>query len=280
MARSVAKTLGGGLAAVALLGACSGDDPSTAQPPSAVEQPDVLPIVGFAWRDSLPFYLANEDNQRLYAAWQRGVESCMTDSGFTYSPIEYPVEVDDFDRLHPLDLAHVRQYGYSNPPFEPADNNNYDDPAFLRVFEGPDGDNGCYQESFDAVYGAVAGFTQDVDQTIGSMESRLGAFVSDPAGVAAAADWSRCMTERGYDYDNPFEPFGQFGDEETPSPANLETRLVHFECDVSTGYTTARHDFEQTAFDSWIAENETVVADLVDRKSEFDQQVVRFNNEL
>ncbi len=269
------------LSAAVALGACSGDNAperSSASDPTSGTGADFtaanlradLPVVGLAWRDSLPFYFSDSDNERLYTVTQQATAQCMAGKGFNYIPINYPENSTATDRVNPLDEGYAQARGYHELPVEIIDANSYDDSAFNNALEGE-----CATQAAALTYGANEELILQVDQALSSFDGAIHGFDDSSEGQSANAEWSSCMDTAGYSYERPLDARLEFAENPDISPKEIEVRLADYDCDVETGLTQARHDWEQGRFDTWMAENEGLVQELAGRHDAFESRLVQ-----
>jgi hypothetical protein len=238
-----------------------------------------LPKVGLGWRETLPFFITIEENGRLYRAWQNRTQQCMSLAGFDYHPYQFPDHPDGLDRVSPLDEGIAKSLGYHHPPMDLEDLNVNADDAFTLALQGTETQPGCDAISYQEVYGAIAQFTFDLDTAVSSFEGSISGYSSSEQGADRLRQWSSCMSDRGYQYNDPVDAGNRYAEEPTVTAAELDTRMADLECDIETGLTTDRSNFESKKVDEWLAANDAVVVDLQEQKHEFERQLVNIEAE-
>jgi hypothetical protein len=233
-------------------------------PPVVARSDPDLPLVGpRAWREQLPFYYTESDNRRMYTAWQHRIAACMTEAGFDYTPVEY-VPTDGLDFISPLDRAAATALGYHWPSDGVRPERGDGSSAFYEASAD------CANSAMAETFGAVAAFSTAVDGALAQFDAAVNGWAATVTGKTKTREWAACMSDRGYLYTDPDQPRAEFGEGQTLSEREVETRLADLDCDVSVGMTAARSAYEEAAAQEWIATHARLVNDLVEQKRTYD----------
>lgn len=257
----------------------AGNDSSTANgngepwtPPRVAPSPPELPRVGaHAWRPLLAFLYTESDNERMYTQWQRRIAECMDDAGFSYTPVEYVP--DTLGSISPLDRSAAEALGYH----EPAD--GVEHPAPPTSPEAVDSLARCANASMEATFGSVEQFSMGVDAALQQFDAAVNGWADTEEGQVTLGEWSACMADKGYDYGTPDDAQVVFEDEPVLTEEEVATRLAHFDCDIRVGLTETRSAYEESAALQWISEHQGLIADLVDRKTEYNDALDRLESQ-
>ena len=177
---------------------------------------------------------------------------CMQDKGFEYSEnIDQTMSTFsdstaglDSSTWGPADPEHARSYGYHPEP--PAASGSQDAAASSSPEQRPgymdalvnDENTGCDDLAYaelgydDAWYSQIA--TYDTARAAANESA-----VADPEVVQLIADWSTCMSRKGYEADDPRSLVNRYvgGPQEgTPSAEERETAVADAECKVETSF--------------------------------------------
>lgn len=210
---------------------------------------DYLGGLGFG----LGFGVDPEEMQAYYARQAQQAEEliaqCMANEGFEYIPAVQPIPDAVFGG--PNDMEYAREWGfgvttaylYEESPFGAAD--DWTDPneaiveamsdserqAYYDALHSPPAPTGtetdpetgetvevyddsfgegCSGEAYEEVYGG-----QELMEVLDALdlESMWERMQADPRTREVFGDWSECMADRGYDYDDPDEMYEQVYDE-------------------------------------------------------------------
>lgn len=87
--------------------------------------------------------------------------------------------------------------------------------------------------------------------------------MSDPRVVAAFADWSDCMSQRGFDYATPWDPPGEdwFAEPE-PSAEEIAVATADVECKEATEVITVWHTVDSELQTAMLAENQAQLGQI------------------
>jgi hypothetical protein len=199
------------LAAIAVAG-CGGDDKS-AEPPQELE-------------DTLGF--GGDSAKEVQARVENSIAECMRAQGFQYQPVDpFAQQQAITGKARITDEEFTRQFGYGistlfgkgNQTSDPnerirnslsaADRAAYDralggDNPGVTFAEAVDsGDfselGGCTKQASDASFGGAAVLNQLVERLDG-LDERI---IQDQRMVRANEQWSACMQEKGYRYEEP-----------------------------------------------------------------------------
>jgi hypothetical protein len=199
------------LAAIAVAG-CGGDDKS-AEPPQELE-------------DTLGF--GGDSAKEVQARVENRIAECMRAQGFQYQPVDpFAQQQAITGKARITDEEFTRQFGYGistlfgkgNQTSDPnerirnslsaADRAAYDralggDNPGVTFAEAVDsGDfselGGCTKQASDASFGGAAVLNQLVERLDG-LDERI---IQDQRMVRANEQWSACMQEKGYRYEEP-----------------------------------------------------------------------------
>ncbi|HWT26029.1 MAG TPA: hypothetical protein VN213_21155 [Solirubrobacteraceae bacterium] len=202
------------MTAALALASCGGDEPAPADKPPA----DVEDELGFDQASIM------ERQSRVETA----IQACMRNQGFEYTPVDpfaQRAAVVGSSRL--TDEEFLRQYGYgistlwgrgraqSDPNAEirlalgPADRKAYDralwgDNPGATFTDAVENGNftrlgGCTREATEQVFGGARVLTQ-LQARLDQLEERI---LQDQRMVRAIEDWSGCMQQAGFEYEDP-----------------------------------------------------------------------------
>ena len=240
----------------------NGDNEGPWTPPTVAPSPPELPLVGHhAWRHLLPFYYSPSDNQRMYAVYQQHIADCMDDGGFSYTPQSIS-GVDGLDLVSPLDRNAAEALGYHQPS-DGLDTRVPGSAAELDYL------NSCANAAMDETFGATEKFSTAVQTAVQPFDEVVNGWSDTEEGRATLAEWSACMADAGYDYARPEEARAIFEQKPRLTDEELATRLTDLDCDLEVGLTHARSIYEESAARRWIADNEPVIADLIEQKADY-----------
>lgn len=193
---------------------------------------------------SLPFdeyTLSPAERRTLAYAQDLLMRECMREHGMDWEVLPL-VDEEDADPPHRRRYGVIEHqvaaaYGYRAPigsrERERADLRR--DRATLPLTEhraayGDDGGGGCHARAREGVMEGVP----DMDHAL--LNSYIAAgfdtSLADPAVVAAFADWSECMGERGFDHDTPLEAGedARWAEEGEPLPEEIEVATADVAC--------------------------------------------------
>lgn len=212
----------------------------------------------------LYIYADGSHRRGIDLAMEIVIVRCMEEAGFEYVPPSRP-PADTADEIlnGPIGLTdgdRAAEYGYtapedSDPPIQPQMST---DPAFMRALAGPSWDaaeaemieivdpvtgeviagqerreGGCVGEAEAAVYGDEAVmlrfFGADYRLQNLGVESVVRT-LSDDAVVDANAEWSGCMSLRGYQYSAAVDPLNAPWPEPRPGDTEVATAIADVEC--------------------------------------------------
>ncbi len=268
-----------GALSVGTLACRSGGSTSTAkldidEVPVEYFRPSEYPV-GREWRQTLTWFVSVDDQRLLYETWQESIAACMSDAGFSYTPVAY-VAQDVGPLTNPLNEDVAREFGYHIEFAVPAaENLNTDDsPAFQRALAGDPGRPGCGGAMRRRVVEPVQEYLTLAEGTVADLERTLGDFTTTDEGRALVAAWSACMRDAGYDYSAPSEPAAVFGAQAEVSADEIAVRLRDLECDRKVQLTQHRSVYERKQVAAWLSRNEAVTLELERLRREFDEHVV------
>ncbi len=291
--------LGAALCVIAVvLSACKGDNtqrPSASNANTEADSSTVfsgsnlradLPMVGRAWPQSLPFYLSDSTNERLYTLTQKATALCMKARGFEYLPIRYPENSTAVDRVNPLDRAYAQARGYHDLLTTPIDRNVRHDDATDAALMGTETKPGCAREAYSKSYGAFEEFILQSDHALSSFSEFITGFESNQpgkstgAGKSTAAKWSSCMNEHGYQFATPLDPRLQYADKPEITTQEIKVRMADLDCDIDSHYTQTRHDWESDRVDKWLSDNEGLVAELTVQRTNVEARLAQLEADV
>jgi hypothetical protein len=131
----------------------------------------------------------------------------------------------------------------------------------------------------DETFGATEKFSTAVQTVVQDFDEAVNGWSDTEEGVTTLAAWSACMADAGYDYSTPDEARAIFEQKPRLTDEELATRLTDLDCDLEVGLTRARSAYEESAARRWIADNEPLIADLVEQKAEYYDTLERLEAE-
>lgn len=216
-----------------------------------------------------PYTQSMKDFARVERAVRQVVTQCMRRFGFSFDvPLNErnPAALKNgngdkpnYSRLYGLlDESAAATYGYH--PAESLSPEEYDDklpepgeedsPDYLNVVMGyPDGgtyrgqeipDGGCFGEARRTLAAGGQPFDPLINEAI--MAEAAPAASADSRGSAAAASWSACMAEAGYDFRDPMEANDddRWWRSEQPTEAETAVAVTDVRCKKTTNYVGIR----------------------------------------
>lgn len=261
--------------ASALLCGCSSSGPfatSTGAPEPRTDSLATIPKP----EQVLPHLSSDEENE-VYAAWQRSIASCMTSKGFTYVPIERDATEDL--RISRLDQQNAETWGYHQPPPAPPPVMTQD-PAASAALNGDGGAHaGCTVWAYSYVYSpGENGYVAQIQSYDLEISQLSAAWSSSQQGAQALAIWSTCMSARGYDFDTPESAsrwaYGKYGDYITVlSDDERATRLADLDCDRKANLTQGADDYRADIEATWAADHAAQLLELEQARRAFVEDV-------
>lgn len=141
--------------------------------------------------------------------------------------------------------------------------------------------NGCVADAQKKLYGSVETAVLHDELISNSVSLALEKAQKDPAVVDAFENWRSCMQRRGYqnlDSRNAARGLAESKyDGLTDAAAHAEEIRIatdDAECDKSVGYTPIREKADLVQLSNFLAENETLILDLLERQ-EVAQRIAR-----
>lgn len=242
------RPLAMGVFAAVVLTACSGPvpDPSTSSLPApAIGAVSTgIATVGQITRPIDAYMLPADQIVASEGTRLRTADACMSDRGYQSADVRADTD------LAPAIAAGVRDrvvrsdlYGFFDS-LDAARRYGYQAPAGSAGSYGVTWSPDVPQDVVDACFAqaaAAAGAENSLDLTTTQGLPDGGPTVpsGDPTYVAAVADWSGCMTERGYTYTDPQAALGdprwsQDRASDQASAAQIATAVADVECKIST----------------------------------------------
>lgn len=229
--------------------------------------------VGSQWQRHLPFGGEDGTDKIIYDAWQQSIIRCMARQGFEYEPFEYRGVPPP--PLHPLDVEAARHFGYwpPEPPYvDPNRGRTEGSDAYRLALYGTPDRPGCTGNEQDRILGSLAWYIEAETSALSSFMTYIGDFATTEEGTQLASEWSKCMSERGYDYDTPKEPRAEF-EHEGGSDREIAVRMADLHCDEAVELTRARSAYERRRVDEWLDANATLVQSMTEQYERFLEQV-------
>lgn len=203
------------------------------------------------------YFLDAEQMRTVEQARIKLTTQCMAEKGFEYSEdidetmstVSDSTSGLDSATWGPLDTDQARRNGYHPESEEdsgapvPATSSAEQQPGYIDALVN-DENTGCDDLAFaelgydDEWYSQIA--TYDTARAAAN-ESAL----SDPEAVQLIADWSACMSRKGYDADDPRSLANKYLDgshDGTSSAEERETAVADAECKADTSFTTTLTD--------------------------------------
>ncbi|HEX2039469.1 MAG TPA: hypothetical protein VHF47_07020 [Acidimicrobiales bacterium] len=225
-------------------------------------------------RTFLDYVLTAEEGDLLFRAEQRLLRECMEAAGRPY--VEVSPEGDgldeDWNRLGRTDARMAHRLGYvlpegpggRHPVFDTLRTEEERD-AWSRALTGEPSSGsggmtgpsvpvvhpvtgeengrqsagGCFGEMNRELYGDQSRYISLSSWVVNDVRNAVeGASVADRRFEEAVGSWSSCMKDRGYDYDEPFEPVHEFNEGDDggrPTARELAVAAADVECKDVTG---------------------------------------------
>lgn len=237
--------------------------------------------VGGEWRYEASWASPQQLFSEQYDLWQRGIETCMTDAGFDYSPYAFVDSDAIYSQLNPLYEEGV-SLGYEEPGQpdpEASSPNARQSQEFTNALLG---EQGCANRSKAFAFSAPAAdaFADMQGRLIASVDRALSGYATTPDAQVRAASWSLCMTSRGLDFGTPDDAQSEFRDDGVVSDQEVRVRRADYECDLASELTESRSKWETMAFTSWLDEHAADIGQLEELQAEAEREVGALNATL
>ncbi|QHO91895.1 hypothetical protein CWT12_12100 [Actinomyces sp. 432] len=198
------------------------------------------------------YFLDAEQLRTVEQARIQLTTQCMAGKGFEYSEdinetmsgVSDSTAGLDGATWGPIDLDQARRNGYHAEPEEDsgapgaATSSAEQQPGYIDALVN-DENTGCDDLAYaelgydDEWYSQIA--TYDTARATANESA-----VADPEAVQLFADWSACMSRKGYDADDPRSLASKYldGSQGTPSAEERETAVADAECKADTSFAT------------------------------------------
>lgn len=242
--------------------------------PVGADVPSRYPV-GQEWRLEHDWASPADYYRGSFELYQEAIRVCMAANGFEYQPAPWYSDDIVFRVINPLNVEAAKQYGYHLPPYGASATAEHLDPSpeFSAALNEPDG---CGNRAFEFSYGdASAEAARAFDAIIIGISEILPEFAATERGIEILRAWSRCMSERGYDYTSPHQAHTTYSDRDAISDDEIRVRMADLECDLEVRLTETQSDVQMAAIESWLGEHAEAVLDYRSALDRAEHQVAQ-----